>query len=155
MGFVSVLFLPSKPFSNPSPCPKTLTREGRDCQRFCQAADPVVGGNSTNLLAQRRDGMSECTVQDISGARCVNCIYLWRPYNTRGIGSLPGNRIRTSGCCNEHRTPIDQICFSAFAWLVAEEAGATLSDLYGGPMRPDSLVVSTPGIHEELLKALI
>jgi len=43
----------------------------------------------------------------------------------------------------------------AAAWLVAEEAGATLSDLYGGPMSPDSLVVSTPGIHEELLKALI
>jgi len=41
----------------------------------------------------------------------------------------------------------------AAAWLVAEEAGATLSDLYGGPMRPDSLVVSTPGIHEELLNA--
>jgi len=43
----------------------------------------------------------------------------------------------------------------AAAWLVAEEAGATLSDLYGGPMSPDSLVVSTPGMHEELLKALI
>ncbi|WP_276961873.1 inositol monophosphatase family protein [Ferrimicrobium acidiphilum] len=43
----------------------------------------------------------------------------------------------------------------AAAGLIVEEAGGVLSDLSGGPMRPESIVASTPGIHEELLKILL
>lgn len=38
--------------------------------------------------------------------------------------------------------------------LCLTEAGGVVSDLAGGPMRPESVVAATPGIHTELLAAL-
>jgi myo-inositol-1(or 4)-monophosphatase len=57
---------------------------------------------------------------------------------------------------------LDSVCQAAVKWwdmaaagLIVEEAGGVLSDLAGGPVRPESIVASTPGIHKELLKAII
>ncbi len=41
----------------------------------------------------------------------------------------------------------------AAAGLCVTEAGGALSDLEGGPMRPDSFIACAPGIHRELVEA--
>jgi myo-inositol-1(or 4)-monophosphatase len=43
----------------------------------------------------------------------------------------------------------------AAAGLIVEEAGGVLSDLSGGSMRPESIVASTPGIHDELVDLML